>query len=124
MIHDFDLVVGSTNLYIIKWCSKQINSNDFAFTSKIEGFLENIPTQIWFCDESEYGPHLLLKTGPLDFNRKLASIAKLRGLTLSEKGLFIGTPENKIKRIDENTEANIIWLLLGCKWIHPKERHR
>ncbi|TLX82530.1 MAG: hypothetical protein E6L00_03500 [Thaumarchaeota archaeon] len=123
-IHDFDLIIGSKNKEIMIWCAEKIQSkNYFPSNIKIDGILKNIPIQIWFCDEIEYGLYLLLKTGPLNFNQKLATVAKKQGLTLSEHGLFIGTPENKIKRIDENTEANVIWILLGCKWIHPKERY-
>ena len=122
-IHDFDLVVGSKEQEIIKWCANKIQNKLYPVFIKADGFIKNIPIQIWFCDESEYGPYLLLKTGPYNFNMKLANIAKRNGLTLSEHGLYLGTYDNKIKRIDENTEASIIWIILGCKWIHPKDRN-
>ena len=128
-IHDFDIIIASKEEKIKEWCYERINCKRFSSPlfpysfDMIQGELENIKTQIWFCVPEEYGPHLLLKTGPLTFNLTLASIAKNKGLTLSEHGLFRGTPENRGERIDENTEANIIWLLLGCKWIHPKDRY-
>src|SRR5438445_2805677 len=125
IIHDFDVVIGSKNPEIIEWCCKRIYAELILpeFRTEIKGFLRGIPIQIWFCNPDEYGPHLLLKTGPQTFNRKLASIAKRLGLTLSEHGLFKGSPDNRQQRIDENTEANIIWIILGCKWIHPKDRY-
>jgi DNA polymerase/3'-5' exonuclease PolX len=122
IIHDFDLIIASKDNEIKEWCCEKIEQTYNFNLDKFDGFFKKIPIQIWFCDETEYGPYLLMKTGPLYFNQKLASIAKRKGLTLSEKGLFIGTPDNKGKRIDENTEASITWILLGCKWIHPKER--
>jgi DNA polymerase/3'-5' exonuclease PolX len=121
-IHDIDIIIGSKDFEIKDFCCKLLNCNHIFSLDKLDTIFHNIPMQIWFFNESEYGPTLLQKTGPVEFNLKLASIAKRSNLTLSEHGLFKGTPENKIERIDENTEANIIWILLGRSWIHPKNR--
>ena len=123
-VHDIDILVVSTLPEVKEWCGNKLNNKDLLYLrGELPGLFGPIKTQVWLCNESEYGPSLLKWTGPHHFNVKLSSIAKHYGAMLSEHGLFLGTPENKIKRIDENTESNIIWLLLNRKWIHPRDRY-
>src|SRR5437867_6570383 len=120
-VHDIDILVVSKEQEIIDWCKTQLeNCKGFMY---LDGQLSGIDTQIWFCTEENYAPMLIIRTGPQEFSRKLASIAKKKGGTFSESGLFKGTPENRGERLDSNSESNIIWLLLNRKWIHPRDRY-
>ena len=85
---------------------------------------KKIPCQIWFCDNSEWGPMLLEVTGPRNFNQFLRNCAKRQGLYLSSKGLFIrNSDDTPGKRIDNNTEGHIIYTILGKAWIPPEMRY-
>ena len=120
LVHDIDLLVVSKEKEIIDWCRNQLTDcNGYFYLS---GKLDNIDCQIWFCDESNFGPALLKWTGPQTFNRRLCIVAKQMGGTLSELGLFKGSPDNRGERIDNNTEGDIIWKILHRKWIHPRDR--
>ena len=120
-VHDIDIIVVSKEQKIIDWCKSILqNCEGFLYLS---GQLKNIPTQIWFCKQENYGPMLLMRTGPQEFSRKIAIIAKRKGGTFSELGLFKGTPDNRIERLDSNSESSIIWLTLHRTWIHPKDRY-
>src|SRR5438094_742636 len=110
-VHDIDLLVVSKRNEVIDWCRKQLTDTVGYFY--LSGKLNDIPCQVWFCDESNFGPALLKWTGPQSFNRRLCIIAKQMGGTLSELGLFKGTPDNRGERIDNNSEADIIWKILG-----------
>ena len=119
-VHDIDIIVVSKEESIRNWCKNKLTDCKGFFY--LSGKLKDIDTQIWFCDESNFGPMLLMRTGPMEFNRKLAMIAKRMGGTYSELGLFKGSPSDRKERIDDNTESNIIWLILHRTWIHPRYR--
>ena len=125
-VGDIDIVIASKNMEIVKWSHHKLSKTPpiiFPEPSRIVGELEKIPTQIFFCEESTWGPMLLMRTGPMDFNMKLASIAKRIGLHFSDKGLCKRNPNGSPgTRIDNNTEGDIINILLNCSWIPPEKR--
>jgi len=123
LVHDIDILVVSKDQDVIKWCADKISDTRlFISEFNLSGSLKEFRCQVWFCIPEEYGPALLKWTGPHGFNKMLASTAKKMGGTLSERGLFLGTPQNRGKRIDENTESSIIFKILSKQWIHPRDR--
>src|SRR3990172_2120866 len=99
-VHDIDIVVNSQEEKI------------------------RIPTQIWFCVNEEWSPMLLEVTGPRNFNQFLRNCAKRQNMYLSSKGLFSrNIDQTPGTRIDNNTEGDIIWAILGKSWIKPEDRY-
>ena len=121
-VHDIDIVINSTEETIRNKAANILGIQPML--SKISGFYKKIPCQIWFCDNSEWGPMLLEVTGPRNFNQFLRNCAKRQGLYLSSKGLFIrNSDDTPGKRIDNNTEGHIIYTILGKAWIPPEMRY-
>lgn len=121
-VHDIDIVINSTKKEIQEKAASILGVQPMPF--KISGKYKEIPTQIWFCNENEWGPMLLEVTGPRNFNQFLRSCAKRNGLYLSSKGLFIrNSDDTPGKRIDNNTEGHIIYTILGKAWIPPELRY-
>jgi len=127
IVHDIDILVSRTDENYRAFCSAIIHaipSSGYIPLNKASGSYEEIPTQIWFCNEDEWAPNLLEKTGPMNFNQFIRNRAKAQGQYLSNKGLFLRNPDDTPgKRIDNNTEGNIIWLVLGKRWIPPEMRY-
>lgn len=127
IVHDIDILVSRTDEILRTWCSAIIHAipkSGYIPISKASGHYENIPTQIWFCNEDEWAPHLLEVTGPMNFNQFIRNRAKAQNQYLSNKGLFLRNPDDTPgKRIDNNTEGNIIWQVLGKRWIPPEMRY-
>jgi len=127
IVHDIDILVSRNDENYRAFCSTIIHAippSGYIPLSKATGTYESIPTQIWFCNEDEWAPNLLEKTGPMNFNQFIRNRAKEEGYYLSNKGLFLRNPDNTPgKRIDNNTEGNIIWLILGKRWIPPEMRY-
>lgn len=127
IVHDIDILINRTDEIIRTWSSSLIHAipeSGYIPMSKASGNYESIPTQIWFCSEDEWAPHLLEVTGPMNFNQFIRNRAKMQGYFLSNKGLFTRNPDNTPgKRIDNNTEGNIIWQVLGKRWIPPEARY-
>jgi len=130
-VHDIDIVVNSQEEKIRNFCASLIGSP--VMLSKISGkyeFIEifqekiSIPTQIWFCVNEEWSPMLLEVTGPRNFNQFLRNCAKRQNMYLSSKGLFSrNIDQTPGTRIDNNTEGDIIWAILGKSWIKPEDRY-
>jgi DNA polymerase/3'-5' exonuclease PolX len=119
---DIDILCGTTNEIVRERCSSLIGSKPYV--TKISGRFNDIPTQIWFCEPETWGPMLLEITGPRNFNQFLRVRAKKQGLFLSNQGLFVRKPDDTPgERIDNNTEGNIIWIILGRSWIPPAGRY-
>jgi len=120
-VHDIDIVINSQEEKLRTYCAYLIHAP--VMYQKISGIYKNIPCQIWFCNNEQWAPMLLEITGPRNFNQFLRNCAKRQGLYLSSKGLFTrnsdGTPGT---RVDNNTEGNIIWTILGKAWIPPEKR--
>lgn len=138
IVHDIDILINRTDEIIRTWCSAIIHAipeSGYIPFSKASGQYYDIPTQIWFCSEDEWAPHLLEVTGPKNFNQFIRNRAKKQGYLLSNKGLFLrihnGTnacspdcqTDSPGNRIDNNTEGNIIWQVLGKRWIPPEMRY-
>jgi len=125
-VGDIDIIIASQEKEIINWSHNQLAEAPtllFINTKRINGTLENIPTQVWFCKEEDWGPSLLMRTGPREFNVKLSIIAKRKGLHYSENGLCKRNPNGSPgERIDNNTESDIISIILNRNWIPPEER--
>jgi DNA polymerase/3'-5' exonuclease PolX len=126
-VHDIDILLGTIEEKPRAFSSEIINAispSGFIPLSKASGDYNGIPTQIWFCEENEWAPHLLEVTGPMNFNQFIRNKAKQQNYFLSNKGLFLRNPNDTPgKRIDNNTEGNIIWLVLGKRWIPPEMRY-
>ena len=121
-VHDIDIVICSKDESVRKKAAEILDIQPMLY--KISGKYKGIPTQIWFCNEDEWGPTLLEVTGPRNFNQFLRSCAKRKGLFLSSKGLFIRNHNNSPgERIDNNTEGHIIYTILGKAWIPPELRY-
>jgi DNA polymerase/3'-5' exonuclease PolX len=138
MVHDIDILVSRTDENYRAFASAIIHAipqSGYIPMNKATGSYEEIPTQIWFCEDSEWAPNLLEKTGPMNFNQFIRNRAKAQGYYLSNKGLFIRKhfttgdcskdcdKDIPGERIDNNTEGNIIWLVLGKRWIPPEMRY-
>lgn len=127
IVHDIDILVNRTDEITRTWCSAIIHAipkSGYIPLTKASGNYCDIPTQIWFCENDEWAPHLLEVTGPMKFNIFIRNRAKQEGYYLSNKGLFLRNKDDTPgKRIDNNTEGNIIWLVLGKRWIPPEMRY-
>ena len=63
---------------------------------------------LFYCDETEFGPMYMTWTGSMEFNIMCRGIAKKMGLKFSQYGIFKKDTED---RVDDNTEEGIIGLL-------------
>lgn len=72
---------------------------------------------IEFLPEEEWGSGLLYFTGSKDFNKRMRAIAKRKGLTLNQHGLF----DSEGKRLLLYTEKEIMEYL-DMKFVIPSER--
>jgi len=123
-VHDIDIVIGEYSQEIWNWCVHQIHSSDKLGSRNMKGDLYGFHTDIWFTTPDEWAPMLLFATGPRNFNIFMRKRAKDQDMVLNHKGLFERTQENGCgPRIDNNTEGNIIWLVLHRRWILPEERY-
>lgn len=137
-VHDIDILVNRMDEICRTWCSTLINAipnSGYIPLSKASGYYVGIPAQIWFTEEEEWAPHLLEVTGPMNFNQFIRNRAKKQGYFLSNKGLFKRLhngvnpcnpdcqTDSPGERIDNNTEGNIIWQVLGKRWIPPEMRY-
>ena len=86
----------------------------------------NCPSGQWFRfrmdieflpEEEEWGSGLLYFTGSKDFNKRMRAIAKRKGLTLNQHGLF----DSEGKRLLLYTEKEIMEYL-DMKFVIPSER--
>lgn len=77
-----------------------------------------VQVNIVFCEPEEKGSALLYFTGSKEFNIRTRSVAKARGLMLSDKGVFKGKD-----RIAGETERDCL-AAIGLEWIEPKDRSR
>lgn len=66
----------------------------------------------------EWGSQLLYRTGSKDHNIKLRGLAKSKGWSLNEHGLF---DENK--QLIENKSEEDIYKALGLEYVEPKDRN-
>jgi DNA polymerase/3'-5' exonuclease PolX len=127
IVHDIDILVNRTDENYRTFALANINATKQSgyIPEKVAfGTYEEIPTQIWFCDEDKWAPHLLEVTGPSKFNLFLRKRAKSLGYHLCNLGLFLVKEDNKhFERTDNNTEGNIIWQVLGKRWIPPEMRY-
>ena len=88
IVHDIDILVSSLDENIRRECSRLITptgNSGYIPYYKISGKYQDIPTQIWFCSEDEWAPHLLEVTGPMNFNQFIRGRAKSQKMYLSNK---------------------------------------
>lgn len=81
--------------------------------------MDTIPLDIYFATEETWATLLLIRTGSVQNNIRLASLAKKKGwrLAASGEGLFNGNGE----RIAGDSEISI-YRSLGLAWQEPWER--
>lgn len=72
-------------------------------------------------EESAFGAALLYFTGSKDHNIRIRRLGIAKKRTLSEYGLFAGTPKNKGKRIAARTEEEV-YEAIGLPYIEPELR--
>jgi DNA polymerase (family 10) len=68
-----------------------------------------------------FGAALHYFTGSKEHNIRVRSLALKKGVTISEYGVYEGTPDNKGKRIAARTEADV-FKTVGLKFIEPELR--
>ena len=80
---------------------------------------QSVPVDIFFAepDGSNYGALLQTRTGPAEFNIKLAALARDMGLYYKAgHGLY-----REDQRVDDDTERGI-FRALGLPWVDPAQR--
>jgi DNA polymerase (family 10) len=122
-IGDIDiLVAGKDGSKIVEYFTKMpqvyqvLASGDTKGSVIIRTETETLQADIRIVDEESYGSALQYFTGSKDHNVALRSLAKEKGLKLSEYGVYRGS-----KKIAGRTEDEV-YRVLGLKWIPPELR--
>jgi len=131
-IHDIDILICPFNIHVqhkleslgeILW-----NGNEkLSFVLTFEQGEPNDPTykitylqvDIRYIKSESWGPALQYFTGSREHNISLRMIAKSKGFTLNEHGLF----DSSGKRMDDGSEGSV-YKLLGLRWLPPKYRNK
>jgi DNA polymerase (family 10) len=87
-------------------------------TMPLEGEPVGLHVDVWACTRSQFGAMLTFATGSHDTNLRMRSMAKRKGLALSQNGLFDRATG---EQLDDGTEAGI-FNALGYRWLAPEER--
>ena len=132
-IHDIDILV-SPHSEIIQRRIESLGSVLWSGTEKISILLDVEPNDVYslfvvktslkiqvdirFIKKESWGPAIQYFTGSREHNISLRAIAKRKGLTLNEHGLF----NSSGKRIDQNTEGSV-YTSLGLRWLPPQYRN-
>jgi DNA polymerase (family 10) len=122
-IGDIDILVsGKNGRKIVEYFTKMpgvmqvLASGDTKGSVILETDLEPIQVDIRIVPEIQYGAALQYFTGSKDHNVKIRSLAKEKGLKVSEYGVFRGK-----KSIAGKTEISV-YKALGLPWIPPEIR--
>ena len=123
IVHDIDICIGSMDESLRNWARNKIESTDNSQSINFKGQLYGFQTDVWFTEPESWAPMLLFATGPRAFNIFMRKRAKDQDMVLNQKGLFERTKKNECgPRLDNNTEGNIIYLVIHRRWIPPEER--
>jgi len=95
---------------------KKIKEGQVTFLIRFYPTGEKIEFDLTFIPEEEFGACVLYRTGSKKFNITLRAVAKKRGWSLNEHGLF-----DEKKQLLDATEHGII-RKLGFGFVEPKER--
>ncbi|MEO0072601.1 MAG: DNA polymerase/3'-5' exonuclease PolX [candidate division WOR-3 bacterium] len=122
-IGDIDILVSAKNgAKIIEYFTKMPNvvqvlaAGDTKGSVIIKTETETLQVDVRIVDEDSYGSALQYFTGSKDHNVTLRTLAKEKGLKLSEYGVYKGE-----KKVAGRTEEEV-YRILGLKWIPPELR--
>ena len=94
-----------------------LGKEKFMGVAKCPSGTVHVRLDIEFVKSKEFGAALLYFTGSRSYNLYLRTIAKNKGYTLNQHGLFKG--EERVSSV--NTEKQIVEFL-GEKYLHPEDR--
>lgn len=83
---------------------------------KMAGVIDGIQMDVYFATEEDFGAQLLMWTGSAKFNVRMRKVAKDKGWTLNQYGLFDGETCLASKTEEE------IFSALGMEFVSPAER--
>jgi DNA polymerase/3'-5' exonuclease PolX len=89
-------------------------------TIPVPGEPVGIHVDVWACTPMQRGAFLAFATGPMQLNLRQRSSAKLRGLALSQSGVFDRTTW---EQVDDGTEEGL-YRAIGWEWIEPADRQK
>lgn len=127
-IGDIDiLVTGKNGQKIIDYFTKMSEVTQVLASGSTKGSViigseeEAIQVDVRFVEPKSYGSALQYFTGSKEHNIKLRSLAKEKGLKLSEYGIYLIKSNSKEKYIVGETEEDV-YQALGLPWIPPEIR--
>ncbi len=127
-VGDIDiLVTGKNGQKIINYFTKMSEVTQVLASGSTKGSViiglgeEAIQVDVRFVEPKSYGSALQYFTGSKEHNIKLRSIAKEKGLKLSEYGIYLIKSNSKEKYIAGKTEEDV-YQALGLPWIPPEIR--
>ena len=85
--------------------------------AKAFGFVDDVAIDVYFTEDSTWGPMVAFLTGSQYENIRLRASAKSRGWKLSQYGLF----DEEGSRVDDNTEESI-YAFLDKPYKNPSQR--
>jgi len=115
-VKDADIVCIGTATPVANALAKEGLSFVVSGPSILRGHAEGFLMDIRFTDEEHYGALLLMYTGPKEFNIRMRSDAKSKGMSLNEYGL---SKDGKL--LASRTEKDI-FDALGWTYTLPKDR--
>ena len=87
----------------------------------IRGMLDGLLIDLYLCHPIELPAMLMFLTGPKEFNIFCRSLAKRKGLRLSQYGLFVGPTET---RLCVGDGEHYIFEALGLSYLTPADREK
>lgn len=127
-IGDIDiLVTGKNGQKIIDYFTKMSEVTQVLASGSTKGSViigseeEAVQVDVRFVEPKSYGSALQYFTGSKEHNIKLRSLAKEKGLKLSEYGIYLIKSNSKEKYIAGETEEDV-YQALGLPWIPPEIR--
>lgn len=123
-IHDIDILVCPPSKLVLNRIS-QLGEVLWSGAEKISILYADsglpsmrIQVDVRFIEPESWGPALQYFTGSREHNISLRTLAKLKGLSLNEHGLFDSTG----MRIDDGSEGSV-YKSLGLRWLPPRYRN-
>ncbi len=117
--HDVDVVVVPKDLDRFKAALAKISDCEVSGgNARMACVIDGIPVDITITTEKSFGAAMAFFTGSRMFNIHMRAVAKRRGLTLNEKGVFKGA--TMIAGADEKK----VFEACGVSWREPEQRSR
>lgn len=119
LVGDVDIVV-LPNLPVAEFVEriKEVIEYEYGGHKKIFGMYMGRPVNFFITKPESYGACLYQSTGPAMYNVHKRTVAKAKGLKLSEYGLFDRKTGEKLAGDTEES----IFEAMGCEWEGPEER--